>query len=77
MVLGYESVRGFVTMFRNVLGAPPRRYMAERYSKTGPIEHWDILNRPFNSFTPRSRTDLYVTLVSLLSVLENVDPMEP
>ncbi|BAK84767.1 AraC family transcriptional regulator [Komagataeibacter medellinensis] len=37
--LGYESVPSFVTMFRNVLGAPPGRYMAERYSKTGPIEN--------------------------------------
>nr|WP_244894983.1 helix-turn-helix domain-containing protein [Acetobacter indonesiensis] len=37
--LGYESVPSFVTMFRNVLGAPPRRYMAERYSKAGPMEN--------------------------------------
>jgi AraC-like DNA-binding protein len=29
--LGYESVPSFVTMFRKVLGAPPGRYMAERY----------------------------------------------
>ncbi|MDE7548800.1 helix-turn-helix transcriptional regulator [Acetobacter fabarum] len=32
--LGYESVPSFVTMFRNVLGAPPGQYMAQRYSKT-------------------------------------------
>ncbi|MBB2185544.1 AraC family transcriptional regulator [Gluconacetobacter liquefaciens] len=36
--LGYESVPSFVTMFRNVLGAPPGRYMAERYSRTGLVE---------------------------------------
>ena len=30
--LGYESVPSFVTMFGKVLGAPPGRYMAERYS---------------------------------------------
>ncbi len=29
--LGYESVPGFVSMFRKTLGAPPGRYMAERY----------------------------------------------
>jgi len=28
--LGYESVPSFVTMFRNVLGTSPARYMAER-----------------------------------------------
>ncbi|WP_249210886.1 helix-turn-helix domain-containing protein [Acetobacter persici] len=37
--LGYESVPSFVTMFRNVLGAPPRRYMAKRYSKASPMEN--------------------------------------
>lgn len=29
--LGYESVSSFVNMFRKALGAPPGRYMAERY----------------------------------------------
>jgi AraC-like DNA-binding protein len=32
--LGYESVPSFVSMFRRTLGAPPGRYMAERYSET-------------------------------------------
>ncbi|NLR99990.1 AraC family transcriptional regulator [Rhizobium sp. P38BS-XIX] len=32
--LGYESVPSFVTMFRKVLGAPPGRYMAERYGNS-------------------------------------------
>lgn len=31
--LGYDSVPSFVTMFGRVLGAPPGRYMAERYHK--------------------------------------------
>jgi AraC-like DNA-binding protein len=31
--LGYESVPSFVTMFRKALGAPPGRYMAERYAE--------------------------------------------
>jgi hypothetical protein len=30
--LGYESVPGFVTMFRKALGISPGRYMAERHS---------------------------------------------
>jgi AraC-like DNA-binding protein len=29
--LGYESVPGFVTMFRKTLGTSPGRYMAERH----------------------------------------------
>jgi len=28
--LGYESVSAFITMFRNTLGKPPARYMAQR-----------------------------------------------
>jgi AraC-like DNA-binding protein len=31
--LGYESVPSFITMFREVLGTSPGRYMAERHSR--------------------------------------------
>ncbi|PXA90335.1 AraC family transcriptional regulator [Nostoc sp. 3335mG] len=31
--LGYESVPGFVTMFRKALGTSPGRYMAERHAR--------------------------------------------
>jgi AraC-like DNA-binding protein len=31
--LGYENVPSFVTMFRKALGAPPGRYMMERFRK--------------------------------------------
>jgi AraC-like DNA-binding protein len=30
--LGYESGPSFIAMFRRAVGAPPRRYMAERYT---------------------------------------------
>jgi AraC-like DNA-binding protein len=30
--LGYESMPGFVTMFRKALGTSPDRYMAERHA---------------------------------------------
>ncbi len=33
--LGYESPSSFVTQFRKVLGAPPGRYMAERFGAFG------------------------------------------
>ena len=33
--LGYESASSFVTQFRKLLGAPPGRYMAERYGAFG------------------------------------------
>lgn len=33
--LGYESVSAFITMFKNALGKPPARYVAEQASRGG------------------------------------------
>jgi AraC-like DNA-binding protein len=41
--LGYESVSAFITMFRNTLGKPPARYMAQRQAP---------LSRPASSPPP-------------------------
>ena len=51
-------------MFRNVLGAPPGRYMAERYSRTGSAEKWTwSTGRAIRSYPSISWTYAPISLI--------------